>query len=64
MPIRREVEVKELLGAHDDLALAAVVALGHPARPRRRLTRAAVEEWTTIDRLDGPPFTVRPSPPG
>jgi hypothetical protein len=52
------------LGAHDDLALAAVVALGHPARPRRRLTRAAVEEWTTIDRLDGPPFTVRPSPPG
>jgi nitroreductase len=64
MPIRREVEVKELLGAHDDLALAAVVALGHPARPRRRLTRAPVEEWTTIDRLDGPPFTVRPSPPG
>jgi nitroreductase len=64
MPIRREVEVKELLGAHDDLALAAVVALGHPARPRRRLTRGAVEEWTTIDRLDGPPFTVRPSPPG
>jgi nitroreductase len=64
MPIRREVEVKELLGAHDDLALAAVVALGHPARPRRRLTRAAVEEWTTVDRLDGPPFTVRPSPSG
>ena len=35
---------------------AAVVALGHPVHQPRRLTRRPVEEFATIDRVDGPPF--------
>lgn len=53
--IRREDEVKALLGAPDELALAAVVALGRPVRQPRKLRRAPVESFATWDRLDGPP---------
>ena len=56
MPIRREAEVRELLGAPDHLALAAVIALGHPVHQPRRLRRAAVADFTHVDRLDGRPF--------
>jgi nitroreductase len=56
MPIRREPAVKALLGAPDELAVAAVVALGHPRRQPRRLSRAPVAEWATVDRVDGAPF--------
>jgi nitroreductase len=56
MPIRREAEVKELLGAPDHLALAAVIALGHPVHQPRRLRRVAVTEFAHVDRLDGRPF--------
>jgi nitroreductase len=56
MPIRREVEVKDLLGAPDHLALAAVIALGHPVHQPRRLRRVAVAEFAHVDRLDGRPF--------
>lgn len=56
MPIRREAEVKALLGAPDELAVAAVIALGHPVKAARRLTRAAVADFTTVDRVDGPAF--------
>lgn len=56
MPIRREPEVKSLLGAPDELALAAVVALGHPVRQPRRLRRAPVRDWATVDRVDGAPL--------
>ena len=54
MPIRREAEVKALLGAPDELALAAVIALGHPVHQPRRLRRVA--EWAVVNRLDGRPF--------
>ena len=54
MPIRREEELKTLLGAPDHFAVAAVVALGHPVHQPRRLTRAPVESFTTVDRYDGP----------
>jgi nitroreductase len=54
MPIRQEAAVRALVGAPDDHALAAVVALGHPVRQPRRLTRAAVPAFTTVDRFDGP----------
>jgi nitroreductase len=60
MPIRREPEVKALFGAPDELAVAAVVALGHPVRRPRRLTRRPVAEWATVDRVDGAPFRVEP----
>ena len=57
MPIRQEAEVKALLGAPDELALAAVIALGHPREaPPTRLRRSTVASFTTVDRLDGPPF--------
>jgi nitroreductase len=56
MPILREDEVKALLGAPDELVLAAVIALGHPVRQPRRLTRATVQDWATVDRVDGEPF--------
>jgi nitroreductase len=56
MPVRREAEVKQLLGAPDEMALAAVVALGHPVRQPRRLTRAPVRDWAVVDRFGGRPF--------
>ncbi len=56
MPIRLEDQVKELLAAPDQYALAAVVALGHPVRQPRRLTRAEVSAFSTVDSFDGPAF--------
>jgi nitroreductase len=56
MAIRAESAVLELLHAPDGYALAAVLALGHPVHQPRRLTRHPVEEFTTIDGVDGPPF--------
>lgn len=56
MLIREENEVKELLGAPDPLALAAVIALGHPVHQPRRLRRNPVAAFTTVDRVDGTPF--------
>ncbi len=56
MAVLREGDVKELLGAPDELILAAVIALGHPVRRARRLSRAPVEAWATVDRVDGAPF--------
>jgi nitroreductase len=53
MCIRSEPEVKALLGAPDQYALAAVIALGHPVKQPTRLRRAAVEDFTTVDRFDG-----------
>jgi nitroreductase len=57
MAVRREAEVKALVGAGDDLAVAALVALGHPVRRTTRLRRHPVEEFATVDRLDGSPLT-------
>lgn len=57
MPVRREAEVKALVGAGDDLAVAALVALGHPVHRPTRLRRHTVAEFATVDRLDGPPLT-------
>lgn len=56
MTVRQEPEVKALLGAPDDLALAAVIALGVPVHQPRRLTRAPVESFVTVNRVDGPSF--------
>jgi nitroreductase len=56
MPIRREPDVKTLLGVPDELAVAAVIALGYPHHQPKRLTRGAVEQFTTLDRFDGPAF--------
>lgn len=52
--IREELQVKSLLGAPDPLALAAVIALGYPVRQPRRLRRAPVSSFATVDSIDGP----------
>ncbi|BBZ14208.1 nitroreductase family protein [Mycobacterium branderi] len=54
--IREEPQVKSLLGAPDHFALAAVIALGHPVRAARRLRRAPVSSFATVDSIDGPAF--------
>ncbi|BCO36627.1 NADH dehydrogenase FAD-containing subunit [Mycobacterium heckeshornense] len=54
--IRAEGDVKTLLGARDPLALAAVIALGYPVRQPRRLSRAPVSAFATVDSVDGPVF--------
>ncbi len=55
MPIRRETDVKTLLGAPPEVSLAAVVALGVPVRQPTRLTRTPVDAFTWVDRFDGRP---------
>src|SRR5207248_9541270 len=57
MNVRREPEMKELLGVPDELVIAGTIALGRPVHQPRRLTRNSVEEFTTVDRFDGPRFT-------
>jgi nitroreductase len=54
MAIREEPRVNEVLGAGEPLALAALIALGHPVKQPRRLRRAPVEEFTTVDQIGGP----------
>ena len=57
MLIRQEDDVRRLLGAPDSWALAAVVALGYPVHPPRRLRRRPVGAFATVDRVDGAPLT-------
>ena len=54
MAIGQEDDVKELLDAPAELALAAVVCLGRPVHQPRKLTREPVESFTSIDRVTGP----------
>ena len=54
--VRREDDVKALFGAPDELVVAAVIALGHPVRQPRRLTRAPVADWASVDGVGGTPF--------
>lgn len=60
---RQEPAVRELLGIPDDHAVAGLIALGYPQRTVRRLRRRPVEEFTTVDRFDGPAFPGGPQPP-
>jgi nitroreductase len=55
---RQEPAVKELLGIPPGHALAGLLAIGHPVKQVTRLKRQPVEGFTTVDRFDGPPFTV------
>lgn len=53
----REPEAQHLLGLPRHMAVAALVPLGRPVHQLRKLRRRRVEEFTTFDRLDGPPLT-------
>lgn len=53
---RQEEAARDVLGFPPEIGLAAVVALGIPEKFPSKLTRRPVEEFATIDRLDGAPF--------
>jgi nitroreductase len=56
MVVRDEAAVLELLGVPDTLVVAGVLALGHPVHQVTRLRRGDVDDFTTVDRFDGPPL--------
>ena len=51
-----EDEVRRLLDLPDTHAVAALIPLGVPVRQLTRLKRRPVEDFTTVDRFDGPPL--------
>ena len=53
MPVRREADVKALFSIPDTCAVAALVVLGRPVAPARRLRRQAVASFASIDRFGG-----------
>jgi nitroreductase len=56
--VRQEPAVKELLGIPADHALACTIPLGKPKREITRLRRNRVDEFATLERFDGPPFSL------
>lgn len=57
---RVEPRVKELLDVPEHLAVATVLALGHPVHQPTKLRRAPVSSFTTVDRVGGPAFSGPP----
>ncbi len=55
--VASEAEVGPLLGLPEHHGLVAMIALGTPVHQVTRLSRHPVESFTTIDRIDGEPFT-------
>ena len=58
MATRNEAAMRELLHMPMGWAVAAVVALGHVDSRATKLKRRSVQEFTTLDHLDGPAFQV------
>lgn len=54
---RQEPAVRALFGLSDQFGVAGLVALGRPQKTITKLRRRPVEEFATVDRLDGPAFT-------
>lgn len=54
----KEPEAQKVLGLPEQHAIAALVPLGHPVKQLSRLKRRPVEDFTTIDRFDGPAFAI------
>jgi nitroreductase len=53
---REEEALRPVLHLPRPWAIAALLALGRPLHPTRRLSRKEVSGFTTIDHLDGPPL--------
>ncbi len=53
-----EPEVAPLIGLPEGHGIVALLGLGHPEHQPTKLKRNPVESFTTIDRVDGEPFTV------
>jgi nitroreductase len=58
MNVHDEPAMRELLSMPDELAIAGVIALGKPVKQLTSLTRARVEDFATIDSVDGAPFAA------
>lgn len=56
--VRGEPAAREILGLPDGVAIASLIAMGHPVRHITKLRRKRVEEFTTVDTFDGSPFTA------
>jgi nitroreductase len=57
--IREEGAAEAVLGAPPEYAMAGLLALGYPAGKRAtKLRRNPVEDFTTVDSLTGPAFTL------
>ena len=54
--VRQEPEAQRLLGLPKYMAIASMIALGHPRETITKLARRPVESFTTIDRFDGDTF--------
>jgi nitroreductase len=54
---RQESALRDLLGIPADYALATMIPLGRPVKEITRLRRTAVEDFTTVERFDGPAFS-------
>ncbi|WP_028924375.1 nitroreductase family protein [Pseudonocardia acaciae] len=53
---RQEPAVRELLDIPEGHAIAGLLALGRPLKTVTKLRRAPVEDFTSVDRFDGPAF--------
>ena len=56
--VRQEPAARELLHLPTGVAIASLVAMGHPVKQVTKLRRRPVEEFAHVDTYDGPPFTV------
>jgi nitroreductase len=55
---RQEPALRELLAIPTGYGVAGLLAIGRPVKVITRLKRAAVEDFTVVDRFDGKPFTA------
>lgn len=58
MPVLHEDRVLQLVNAPSNHVVAALVALGHPAKAVTRLRRSTVDEFTWVDRFGGRPLST------
>jgi nitroreductase len=56
MAVPAEAQIRDLLGIPDTHAVAALIPLGKPVKQLSKLRRRPVEDFTTRERFDGPPF--------
>jgi nitroreductase len=56
--VRQEATARELLHIPSGVAIASLVAMGHPVKQVTKLRRRAVEEFAHVDTYDGPAFTA------
>jgi nitroreductase len=57
MAVRREDDVRELMGIPREFVVAGLIAMGYPVHQPHHLKRKEVSDFTTVDAYDGPPFT-------